>query len=220
MQNQEKNGTNTNTNTNSLSELFEKLKPMTSNFMNQLQNQINQIDELNSPCTTESDTVTDENDSNTNSEENQEDKIRQQEFEEYRNSISNNPYTKEIFNNKYISVGEGDSKFNFPVDPNILTDILYDSNKWAESMFEIKKGQNGKDVLVPNIEHQLLVATVAKYGKQFLNKYAEHQKALGSKNAIESIENVKKSDIPSPANSDTPVKSIAEAMAKYGKVSN
>jgi len=147
-------------------------------------------------------------------------KIRQKELDEYKSSISNHSYTKEIFANKNISVGEGENKFSFPVDPNSLMDILYDSDKWAESMFEFRENADGSQTLVPNIEHQLLMATMAKYGKSFLNKYAEHFKALGKESAIKSIENASKNTTTIPNSSESMPKNPAEAMAKFGKMSH
>lgn len=69
-----------NQNTNSLLEMLEKLKPMASDFMNQLQTKVNekQVD-LNTPCDTSSDTSgTESNDNDSeNKEENQENKENQ-----------------------------------------------------------------------------------------------------------------------------------------------
>ena len=68
----------------------------------------------------------------------------------------------------------------------------------------------------PNVEHQLLLATVNKYGANFIKELAKHFKSVGGQKAIEPIENASKPDSGTPAKSDAPPQSPAEAMARFG----
>lgn len=139
------------------------------------------------------------------------------EFEAYKSKVNDNPYTKNIFSTNKITIGEGDDKFSFPVEPSTLTDILFDTDKWAESVFTMQDNEDGSKSYVPDVEKQMLVAAVAKYGDKFLKAYAKHYKALGGKASIDPIENAKQSDNNSTPNVNVEPKSIAEAMAKSGK---
>lgn len=144
---------------------------------------------------------------------------RKQEFEAYKSQLTNHKYTQAINASKAMTFGEGDEKFNFPVDPVALTDMLIDSEKWAENLFEVKDTPQGKQ-FTPDVEKQMLVAMVAKYGKSFMTEYAKHYKAIGGKSAIEPIENAKPADgtnAPSPA--EAAPRTAAEAMAKFGRLS-
>ena len=71
-----------NQNTNLLLELLEKMKPMTSDFIDQLQTKVNELSELNSPCDTSG------TESNDDSEENKE---NENENKENENKENENP---------------------------------------------------------------------------------------------------------------------------------
>ena len=109
--------------------------------------------------------------------------------------------------------------FNFPVDANELPNIIYDPIKFVENMFEVSQGQNGEINLKADPRKQLLVAAVAKYGEQIFVEYAKHHKAIGSKKAIDPIENPSQPNKSTPTQSEAPPKSAAEAMARHGKLS-
>lgn len=96
----------------------------------------------------------------------------------YRNVLSNNS----------ITIGEGEEAFKFPVNGTELTDVIYDGEKFASSLFSLQE-INGKNELIPDVEKQLLVAAVAKHGKSFIVELAKHFKAIGSQKAIVPIEN-------------------------------
>ena len=141
-----------------------------------------------------------------------------QQFESYKAEVSNNPYTKDLFQNKVLSVGEGDDKFNFPVDPTALTDILFDSEKWAQTMFDVGLDDKGNKILTPKIQHQMLVGAVAKYGMSFLNEYAKHFKAIGGKAVIDPLENAKPQEQSSSSKSEIKPDNPAAALAKFGRL--
>lgn len=128
--------------------------------------------------------------------------------ETYVRTLKEDPYTKNIIADKKLTLGEGVEKFSFPVEPKELIDVLSNGEKWAETMFD----DNG----AIKTEHQLLIATVAKYGKKFLDAYALHYKGLGGKEVIEPIDNAKPPEGSKPSKSDSLPTSAAGLMAKQG----
>lgn len=144
---------------------------------------------------------------------------RVQRFETYKSQINNSPYTKDIFSTKQISLGEGAEKFNFPVDPQEVTDILLNTEKWAESLFEVKK-ENGRTELIPNVQKQILVAAFMKDPQKFLSEYAKHYKSLGGQAAIEPIQNATVPSNGTPTKSEAAPTNPAEAMAKQGYINS
>lgn len=138
---------------------------------------------------------------------------RQQEIEAYRSSVSNSDYVKNIISTKQFTIGEGDEKFNFQIDPKELTEVLFNDEKWGEKMFV---SQNGK--LIPKTEHQMLVALVATYGESFLKEYAKHMKSLGGNAAIAPIDNASPVNPVTATKPDTTPLSIAAGMAKHGQL--
>lgn len=135
---------------------------------------------------------------------------RVKQFEAYKSSVTGHELFRNISSSKVYSFGDGDEKFNFPVDPNSLQEVLF-TDKWQENMFD----KSGK----PNVEHQLLVATVNKYGVSFFKEMAKHFKAIGGQKAIEPIENANKPSAGTPSPSEIAPKTPAEAMAKFGRLS-
>lgn len=145
---------------------------------------------------------------------------RQQEIEAYRSQFSDNAYTKNIFTSKSFSLGEGDEKFNYPVDPEVLSGVLFDDNKWAETQFDIHKNIDGTIKYTPKVEHQMLTAMVAVYGKSFLDAYSQHLKSLGGKAAIVPIDNAKPVETSMASPAQAAPKSAAEAMARGGTLNS
>lgn len=133
---------------------------------------------------------------------------QKQRFEEFKSAVNQHELTKNIIANKKFSFGEGADKFSFPVEPTELLDVLFDSEKWAATLYNEDES--------PKIEHQLLVAAVAKYGKEFLNEYAKHFKSLGGKAVIDPIDNAKPIDGSQPSPTQSAPKNPAEAMARGG----
>lgn len=138
--------------------------------------------------------------------------------EAYKNRVIENNYAKDVFGNKRISIGEGEDKFNFPIEPDDIKGLLFDDGKWQESMYDIVNKPDGTQDYVPKTEHQLLVAAVAKYGVKLFNEYAKHFKAIGGKAAIDPIESAKKPDAGTPSASEKTPTSVAEFMAKQGRL--
>ena len=129
-------------------------------------------------------------------------------IEAYVKNLTEDSYTKNIIADKKLTLGEGEEKFSFPVEPQELIDVLSNGEKWAETMFDDKGAIK--------TEHQLLIATVAKYGKSFLDAYALHFKGLGGKVVTDKIDNAKPPENNTSSKADPLPTSAAAAMAKSG----
>ena len=132
------------------------------------------------------------------------------------NEFNENPYTKEVIKNNAIVIGEGNDKFVFPIDSKAIVDLVLNGDTSGELMFD-KVNKNGQETYVPKAQHQLLIATVNKYGDKFFTELAKHYKSLGSKAAIDPIENAKPVGSRVPSSSDEDPKTVAGAMAKFGR---
>lgn len=141
--------------------------------------------------------------------------------EMYKSQVDNNALTKNIIANKVLPVGDGETKFNFPVEPNEVIDVLYNNgDKWQNAMWEKTIDENGNTSLKPKVEHQLLVATVAKYGMGFIEKIKEHYTSLGANKVIAPIENAKIPENQTGSQSAPAPKTAAEAMAMKGRINS
>jgi len=67
------------------------------------------------------------------------------------------------------------------------------------------------------VQNQTLTAAVALYGQQLFDAYAQHYITVGSKKAIEPIQNAKPPELNTVPNTVFTPKNAAEAMAKAGK---
>lgn len=141
--------------------------------------------------------------------------------EVYKSQVDSNPLTKNIFANKTLPIGEGDAKFNFPVEPGEVIDVLYNNDgKFTNAMWDKVVDENGNTSLKPKVEHQLLVATVAKYGVGFLDKLKEHYISLGANKVIAPIENARIPESNQGSQTAAAPKTLAEAMAMKGKINS
>jgi hypothetical protein len=138
--------------------------------------------------------------------------------ESAKNQLVGSDLYRKVLENNALVVGDGEEAFKFPLDAKELPDIIYDSERFAESLFTIKQ-ENGKAVLVPDVEKQMLVAAVAKHGMKIIVELAKHYKAVGSQKAINPIENPSPTGQPASATvrdsvPDTP----AGMLAKFGRL--
>jgi hypothetical protein len=139
--------------------------------------------------------------------------------EAYKSQVANSQLTKDIITNKVLSIGDGEAKFNFPVEPNEVLDVLYNNDsKWTNAMWEKVVDENGNNTLKPKVEHQILVAAVAKYGMGFIDKIKEHYTSLGANKVIAPIENAKIPETQAGSAATASPKTAAEAMAQKGKI--
>lgn len=135
----------------------------------------------------------------------------EKEKEAYRKSVTDSSLFKNVIATNKITLGEGEEAFNLPVESKDLTDILFE-NKLPEHLFI----QQEDGSYVPDVEKHLLIAAIAKFGKTFLHKYAEHFKGLGGKAVVDPIENAKPPEGSRASLSEAAPKTAAEAMAKMG----
>lgn len=114
---------------------------------------------------------------------------QQKETEAYKNKISSDQFYKDLTTSNEIILGKGEDKFKYPINSKELSDMMFDGDLWAKSL--LKPAEDGSATFVPDVEKQILIAAVAKYGKDIFTKMSQHYKSLGGKAAIEPIENAK-----------------------------
>ncbi len=141
-----------------------------------------------------------------------------QKFEVYRTQFNDNQYTKNIFATNQISIGEGEEKFTYPVKPDALTNVLFNGERWMEKMSDVKNNPDGSKTFTPNAKKQMLVAAVAEYGEDFFIQYAKHFKSLGGSKVVDTIDNAKPPDNNTPSAAPKAPETVAEAMARQGRV--
>lgn len=144
---------------------------------------------------------------------------REQMIENVTKQFNEDSYTKNVLTTNQVSIGEGEEKFNFPVDSKALIDLAINGDTTGELMFN-KVEANGQVNYVPKSDHQILVATVQKYGMSFINELIKHSKSLGGKSAIEPIENAKIISADNSSKAEGAPKTAAEAMAKGGTLNS
>lgn len=135
----------------------------------------------------------------------------------YLSRINDDSSTKDMFTSNKIVVGEGENKFNFPVNAQEVIDVMADPKKYAEALFDIKE-VNGRIDLVPKVQKLNQVGAFILYGQKFLDAYAQHFKSIGGEKAIEPIVNAKIPDKNMATASTVTGDSAAAQMAKAGKV--
>jgi hypothetical protein len=135
--------------------------------------------------------------------------LQQQQVEQYKSLVNNDVLVKDFVGNKRLVFGEGEEAFTYqPQDPNKSLEVLFDSEKWAEKLFD----KDGK----PHIRKQLILSVLANEDEKFLKDYAAHYKAIGAKSIIAPIENVSQPHQSTPSTTEAQPKTAAEGMAKYG----
>ncbi len=143
----------------------------------------------------------------------------QQEFENYKQNLISNQLTQELMQNKRLTIGEGDEKFSYNLtNPNNIVNNLFDSNAWANKLFDIQKDSQGNEVFVPNVEKQLLVSAILEDHKGFLKEMAKYYKSLGGKATIDSLENASPAGGAAPSKPASEPKTPAEWMARSGRL--
>lgn len=144
---------------------------------------------------------------------------RQEDYDKYKTAVLESDYTKDVFNNKRITVGKGKNAFNYPVEPEEVQNLLFDNEAWFDNIFDVERNTDGTiKSYKPKTEKQILISAFAKDPQKFLKEYAKHFESLGGEKAIESIDNAKPAKIPVPSNIEGAPKSVAEAMAKKGRL--
>lgn len=141
----------------------------------------------------------------------------QQNLEAYNAQLMGNDYTKKIFENKKLAIGEGEDAYLKDVDPQALVDSLLYPDKWVANFYTAITMPDGKIEYKPDIEKQILIAAFSKDPKGFLKDYAKHFKDLGGKSAIAPIDNAKPPEGQQPAKTEVMPTDPAAAAAKFGR---
>lgn len=143
---------------------------------------------------------------------------QQKEFEAYMSTVNKDPYAEKVFENKKIQIGKGDEKYNMPIDPEAIKNVLYDTEKWTETQFDKAKQPDGSFKYTPKVQNQILTAQFALNPQKFIDDIFQHAKSLGGKAAIEPIQNAKQPDNLTVSNTVATPANLAEGMAKGGMV--
>jgi hypothetical protein len=139
-----------------------------------------------------------------------------QEIEAQKSFVKNDPYIRDIFQNKKFSIGEGDDRFSFQVDPEEVLETIYNPDKFTQALFDVSQ-KEGKTVATPKTKEQFLAGMILKY-PNFLSEYAQHYKNLGGKAAIAPIDNAKPLEQSAAVDSTPKLTTPAEIMAKSGRL--
>jgi hypothetical protein len=138
-------------------------------------------------------------------------------FEDIQKQINESSYTRDLVANNKLVLEDG---FSFPINSSEVLDLVVNGDKTGELMFNITKNADGTESYAPKTEHQILVATVQKYGINFLKEYAKHYKSLGGKEVIDPIDNAKPVENNNSSQSAPLPQSVAEWMAKQGRLNS
>lgn len=142
---------------------------------------------------------------------------QQQGLEVYKSQISEANFTKDLQKNKYLTIGEGDEQYKWPVDPEVVLDLLYDNEKWTRSHFTVVNEPDGSVSYVPDVEKQIMVAAFLNDPKGFIRDIGKHFKSLGAKSVNDLLENARPADAGTPATADKTPANPAAAAARQGR---
>lgn len=132
-------------------------------------------------------------------------------LEQYKSQLNSHNATKELLTNKRLILGEGEDTFNYEVsDPQKALSVLQDPRQWAQQVFN----EDGS----PQIEKQLFLAAAVLDHKTLAKEIFKAGKALGTKQALETIENAKKPDATPATTPEIPL-TPAQALARSGILS-
>lgn len=158
---------------------------------------------------------------------NAEEEYMRQEVDNVSKKFRDNSYTQGILSSGVLTIGKGDEAFNFPLkigeqgaEKNISADILdlaINGDKSGNLLFNISTDASGRPVHDPKVEHNLLVATVMHYGKDYIDAAIKFGKSLGAAKLRDQITNAKKEDTTINHTTETSNDSAAAQLAKGGK---
>lgn len=143
---------------------------------------------------------------------------QQQRAQAFKSYIDSHPAIKSLLTNKMVSFGEGEDKYDFPVDADDIYGLVTDADKFANSLYLKNEKADGTSTTELDVEKQILMGLVARHGKGFLKQHAQYYKNLGGKSAIAPIENAKPPAIGEPAKAEKTASSPAAAAAKHGRL--
>lgn len=136
----------------------------------------------------------------------------------YFDSMRSDPYMKELFLNKKITIGDGAEAFTYEVqNVDEHWNLMSNAQEWGNLFIKQVVLPNGTLGNVPDVAKQSLVTAFGKDPKGFLKTYADHFQSLGSKAVTDIIDNA---STPGATQSPAPVSdgSPASMMASKGRI--
>lgn len=143
---------------------------------------------------------------------------QQQRAAAFKSFLSEHPAIKSLMTNKSISFGEGEDKYDYPIDPQEVYDLVTNADKYTENLYITHTHADGSTTRELDVEKHIISALIAKAGKGFFKQYAQHYKSLGGHSAIAPIENAKPPVPGTAAKSEVESASPAAAAAKRGRL--
>lgn len=128
-------------------------------------------------------------------------------IEEYKSYVNDNPATKTLLTDKRLVYGNGETAFNYAVEPKSLVETALNPNL----LFNDLKDKNGNADLAKVYKAKAYIANMEQVEKMLI----EHGKTLGKKEEFEKLENPSKKEAAPAVTTEnlTP----GQALAKYGK---
>jgi hypothetical protein len=129
-------------------------------------------------------------------------------IEEYKSYVNDSPATKTLLTDKRLVYGNGETAFNYAVEPKSLVETALNPNL----LFNDLRDKNGNADLTKVYKAKAYIANMEQVEKMLI----EHGKTLGKKEEFEKLENPsKKEAAPTVVSEDlTP----GQALWKYGKI--
>lgn len=138
---------------------------------------------------------------------------REKDLNTYKNLVASNEYTKDLVNTRFLKIGEGEKAFNLEVtNPNEVLDLLYDSNKWAQKLWNADGS--------PNVRKQLIIGAIANDDTSFFSNLTKHYEMLGEKNIADKIQNASEPTPGTPSRGSAESSDFVAQLARFGTVSS
>jgi hypothetical protein len=133
---------------------------------------------------------------------------QEKKLEEYKSYVNDSPATKTLLTDKRLVYGNGETAFNYAVEPKSLVDTALN----PQLLFNDLVDKNGNADLAKVYKAKAYIANMEQVEKMLI----EHGKTLGKKEEFEKLENPsKKEAAPSVVTEDlTP----GQALWRYGKI--
>lgn len=138
---------------------------------------------------------------------------RLKDFQAYKGLVDTNELTKQLVANKLLKIGEGEKAFNLEVtNPNDVLDLLYDSTKWTQKLWNADG--------TPNIRKQLVLAAIAHDDEAFFSNWAKHYEMLGEKSIAERIQNASEPSTGTFAKGNAESSDPISQLARFGTITS
>jgi hypothetical protein len=128
-------------------------------------------------------------------------------YEEYKSYVNDSPATKTLLTDKRLVYGNGETAFNYAVEPKSLVETALN----PQLLFNDLVDKNGNADLAKVYKVKAYIANMEQVEKMLI----EHGKTLGKKEEFEKLENPSKKEA-APAQVKTDL-TPAQALMKFGK---